>query len=343
MAGACGTRAGLLGALGAVPLLLALAAGPVRAVPDRPGPVSGPDASAAAVRPAAPYGTPVAARDLVPGVPLPDGTADTPDEALPPGALARTVGSGTGAAGAGAAGPADGDAVPGADSVAAARTEFVPADDAAAVRALARSGARTPRDFCSRYTGPYQARIDRELGLPDRPGTPARQSPQHCSAVRRFQRAHHIVPAIGFAGPVTWGAVLDARPGPPPGPGPRCPAAPGRTACVDQDRRLLWVRDGDRVVLGPLRVRTGRPGAATPDGDHRITVRDADHISALYGTPMPWAQYFDGGRAFHGVYGSLYAPTGSCGGVGLRPADARRLWRALRTGDRVRVWGRRPQ
>ncbi len=57
---------------------------------------------------------------------------------------------------------------------------------------------------------------------------------------------------------------------------------------------------------------------------------------------MPYARFFSGGQAFHGVYGSLHTTVGSRGCVNLTVADARRLWSVLEQGDRVFVWGRRP-
>ncbi len=324
MAGVVRTRAraGLLAAaVCALPLLLGTVGGPA-AADGRP--ISGIDRAVPLDR-------------LVPGLPLPAGTADTPDQGMAP------------RVGPGAARP--GPVPTAAQARDAALTEFVPADDAATLRAVrARAELRPARGFCSRHTGPYQEQVERFLHLAVPAGRPVPQTPVSCAAIRRYQRSRGIRPAIGFAGPVTWGTMGDERlaaeraskTAAGPDAAGRCPASPRPIACVDQNRQLMWVRTGHRVVFGPVRVRTGKPGARTRDGLHRVYWRDLHHVSTLYGTPMPYAQFFDGGEAFHGVYGSLYAPTGSYGCVNLRPADARRLWHVLRTGDPVYVWGRKP-
>ncbi len=316
-------RAGLLAAAGVLPLLLAAGASGTAAASGRP--ISATDQV-----------VPLTA--LVPGVPLPAGALDTPDQALAPN-IPR--------------GPLPGDRPVGAPSraqaEAAALTEFVPADDAASLRASdAEPMLRPARGFCSRHTSSFQQRVERFLHLPAR--LPARQTPESCAAIRRYQRAHGIRPAIGFAGPVTWGAMDDegfaarqaSKARTEPNAARRCPTGRYVIACVDQNRQLMWVQSDRRIVFGPVRVRTGRPGMRTRDGLHRIYWRHLDHVSTIYGTPMPYAQFFDGGEAFHGIYGSLYAPTGSFGCVNLRVPDARRLWGVLRTGDRVYVWGHKP-
>ncbi|MBY8883833.1 L,D-transpeptidase family protein [Streptomyces sp. PTM05] len=275
---------------------------------------------------------------LVPGEPLPAAARDTPDQGLAPGDPA----------------PARGRAVPApAQARDAALIEWVPADDAAAVRAAAEpSPAPRParRPYCSAHTGPYQTEVERFLHLFAGTGH-ARQTPDGCSAIRRYQRAHAIRPAIGFAGPVTWGSMLDAglaaelasKAPANPDAGHHCPVGRYRIACVDQNRQLMWVQQGRRILFGPVRVRTGKTGMRTRDGLYRVYWRHEYHVSTIYGTPMPYSQFFDGGEAFHGIYGSLYAPTGSYGCVNLRVADARRLWGVLRKGDRVYVWGHKPR
>jgi lipoprotein-anchoring transpeptidase ErfK/SrfK len=65
-------------------------------------------------------------------------------------------------------------------------------------------------------------------------------------------------------------------------------------------------------------------------------------VSEIYGSKMPFSQFFDGGQALHGISGSIYGPPGSYGCVNLAYADAKRLWGALKLKDRVYVWGRKP-
>ncbi|EKX68251.1 hypothetical protein STRIP9103_06064 [Streptomyces ipomoeae 91-03] len=114
--------------------------------------------------------------------------------------------------------------------------------------------------------------------------------------------------------------------------------ARGKVTCTTQ---LTWVQKGKKVVFGPAPIRSGRTGYPTRGGWHRIYWRHKNHWSTLYHQPMPYSQFFSGGQAFHAVYGSLYTEIGSMGCVNLRVADARALWEALKTGDRVFVWGKR--
>ena len=60
-----------------------------------------------------------------------------------------------------------------------------------------------------------------------------RQSPADCEAIRKFQLAQRISPAIGFAGPVTWSRMqfLSARKNP--NAAHKCPVKETRVACVD--------------------------------------------------------------------------------------------------------------
>jgi lipoprotein-anchoring transpeptidase ErfK/SrfK len=111
---------------------------------------------------------------------------------------------------------------------------------------------------------------------------------------------------------------------------------------VDLSRQLTWVQKGRKVVFGAVPIRSGRAGYRTRAGWHKVYWRHKNHWSTLYNTPMPYSQFFSGGQAFHGVYGSLNTTVGSMGCVNLSVPDARRLWSVLKKGDRVFVWGRRP-
>lgn len=253
---------------------------------------------------------------LVPGVPLgPEQPwqIDTPDQALAPKVYRPTAAED-------AFEPRD--ALPGTYAL----VEYVPLDDA------------VTRVLCSTRTGPYQRGVERWLKL----RTDGRQSAADCMAIRAFQQQQGIRPAIGFAGPVTWARMqliaarkhLDPR--------KKCPVRTGRVACVDLDRQLTWVRKGTKVVFGPVSMRSGRVVHPTRTGWHTVYWRHKNHVSTLYGNPMPYAQFFDGGQAFHAVYGSIHTTIGSMGCVNLTLGDARRLWGVLRNGDRVYVWGHRP-
>ena len=123
---------------------------------------------------------------------------------------------------------------------------------------------------------------------------------------------------------------------------PRCPASRVREVCVDLSHQRLWVRQGSRTIFGPVAIRTGRAGHATPDGRFSIQWRDYAHWSTTYDSPMPFSQFFYGGDAFHGVYDDVHEGSGSYGCVNLEFDDAQRLWGLLRVGDPVYVSGRKP-
>ncbi|MEV8587815.1 L,D-transpeptidase [Streptomyces sp. NPDC051180] len=191
---------------------------------------------------------------------------------------------------------------------------------------------------CTASTGRHQRRVERLLGLK----ADGRQSAADCRAIRAFQVKERIKPANGYAGPVTWARaeLLAARRSL--DPAKRCPVRTYPVACVDLDRQLMWVRKGKKVTFPVVNIRSGRPGYATRKGWKSVYWRHKDHWSSLYDTPMPFAQFFDGGQAFHAVYGQLATPTGSRGCVNLSYRNAEKLWGVLKKGDRVYIWGKRP-
>jgi lipoprotein-anchoring transpeptidase ErfK/SrfK len=121
-----------------------------------------------------------------------------------------------------------------------------------------------------------------------------------------------------------------------------CPAGRSREVCIDLSHQTLWVREGSRTVFGPVPIRSGRRGHATPDGRFSIQWRDYGHWSTTYDSPMPFSQFFAGGDAIHGVYDDVHEGQGSYGCVNLLFDDAERLWGLLRVGDPVDIWGRKP-
>ncbi|WP_406374043.1 L,D-transpeptidase family protein [Streptomyces sp. NBC_00647] len=198
-------------------------------------------------------------------------------------------------------------------------------------------GAAGPAVACGGRTGPYQRQVERWLRLT----VDGKQSAADCRAIRAFQVEQGIRPAGGFAGPLTWARMrlLSARSEANAGRG--CPARSYRVACVDLTRRLTWVQQRGRILYGPVPMRSGGAGHRTRTGWFTIYWKHRNHWSTLYNTPMPYAQFFSRGQAFHAIRGSIRTTGGSMGCVNLRLADARALWSVLRKGDRVYVWGRR--
>lgn len=278
-------------------------------VPPHPGP------PAPGTAPAPGEAAPIAPESLVPGEPRAPGDIpylmDTPDQVLPPLVYEP--------------GPAEDAVEPVAPRVAAPLVEYVPGNEVGAVA-------------CSRQAGPYQRQVERWLRLP----VDGKQSTADCAAIRRFQTERGIRPANGFAGPVTWGTIRLLAAKDRPNAAGHCPVRRSRIACVDLDRQLMWVQNGRNVVLGPLPIRSGRPGYATRTGTYPVYWRHKNHWSTIYHAPMPYAQFFSGGQAFHGIYDNVYSAVGSRGCVNLTYSDARRLWGVLRKGDPVHIWGHRP-
>jgi len=144
-------------------------------------------------------------------------------------------------------------------------------------------------------------------------------------AVKKYQRRVHLK-ITGIATHKTWAklipATIKARPLIP----RPCKEGIGWHICYDRYRHqvTLWKR-------GELRnswlVRGGDRGMATRTGNFRVYWRDKDHVSGIYGTPMPYSQFFSGGQAFHGS-AKMMDPwqDHSAGCVNMYIEDARQLW-----------------
>ncbi|OKI61015.1 L,D-transpeptidase family protein [Streptomyces sp. MJM1172] len=203
-------------------------------------------------------------------------------------------------------------------------------------------GGTAHADSCNMTAGPYQRQVEQFLGRP----VDGRQSAADCKATKAFQATHGITPTAGYAGPLTWrtmNTMLEQRAaGNTPNGQGTCPTNLGRIACVDLTRQLSWVQDGGKLVYGPVPVRTGKDGTETRTGLKKIYYRNINHWSTIYDVAMPYAQFFDGGIAFHSVDKSMWNPPGSGGCVNMRSADAKAYWNLLKNGDDVFVYGRKP-
>ena len=121
---------------------------------------------------------------------------------------------------------------------------------------------------------------------------------------------------------------------------PRC--LTGRALCIDKTSRTLrWVVDGH--VRQQLDARFGSTLNDTPtrEGLFHVYLMDADHVSQLYGSSMPYAMFFSGGQAVH--YSSDFATVGydgaSHGCVNIRDYDGVRwLFSQVHVGDKVVVY-----
>jgi len=116
----------------------------------------------------------------------------------------------------------------------------------------------------------------------------------------------------------------------------------GRVLCIDKTSRTLrWVVDGH--VLQTLEARFGSTISDTPtrEGLFHVYLKDADHVSHMFGSSMPYSMFFSGGQAVH--YSSDFAAVGyngaSHGCVNIRDYDGVKwLYSQVRVGDTVVVY-----
>jgi hypothetical protein len=150
--------------------------------------------------------------------------------------------------------------------------------------------------------------------------------------VHRFGRAAVVGTALGVGMLLIAGTAVAHAPSMSVVDGTPCTAA--AAACVDMTAKRAWLIKDGQVLLGPVRIETGGPGKETPIGTFRVQWKNKDHISAEYGTPMPYAVLFvEGGIAFH--QGTLRRQSAGC--VRLSEADALAFHDVLQIGDEVQV------
>jgi peptidoglycan hydrolase-like protein with peptidoglycan-binding domain len=121
---------------------------------------------------------------------------------------------------------------------------------------------------------------------------------------------------------------------------PRC--LTGRVLCIDKTSSTLrWVVGGH--VLQTLDARFGSTISDTPtrEGLFHVYLKDADHVSQMFGSAMPYSMFFSGGQAVH--YSSDFAAVGyngaSHGCVNIRDYDGIKwLFSQVQVGDKVVVY-----
>ncbi|MGN7158726.1 L,D-transpeptidase family protein [Sphingomonas sp. SAFR-052] len=111
------------------------------------------------------------------------------------------------------------------------------------------------------------------------------------------------------------------------------PATGPLVVTIDLDAQVLSVfRDG--YEIGAAVVLYGADWKPTPLGALTITQKDADHVSNLYGAPMPYMlRLTNDGISIHGSDVQEGAATHGC--IGVPTAFARKLFAVARLGDRV--------
>lgn len=210
---------------------------------------------------------------------------------------------------------------------------------------MTRPFAREVVHFGERDRSPYdiehvrelQLRLKREGLFPVSPN--GRYGDATRAAVTRFQRRHGLRPS-GRANRSTWRILLQrsnhnmrtAR--------RRCSGA-GWHVCYDRRNHQVTLWHSGRFWNTWL-VRGGSIDTQTRTGDFTVFRRDKDHRSSLFGSPMPYSQFFSGGQALHGSRNMMDPYEGhSHGCVNMYVEDARQLWSL--THDRrlrVHVYGR---
>ena len=164
--------------------------------------------------------------------------------------------------------------------------------------------------------------------------------------VKRFQRRVGLQP-VGKVGRRTWdllvaktGKILIKKPFTWPVPLPaRCKTS-GRVLCVDKTKRKLYYVKAGRIIK-TVDARFGCSGMATRQGTFKVFRKSPNHVSSLFGSPMPYAMFFSGGQAVH--YSPDFARVGyngcshGCVNVRARSTIAW-IYDQIRIGDRVYVY-----
>jgi peptidoglycan hydrolase-like protein with peptidoglycan-binding domain len=176
--------------------------------------------------------------------------------------------------------------------------------------------------------------------------------PKTTAAVKGFQRKRGL-PALGYVDQRTMKrlpamthaptkAELENRLTPmgnvPGKLDPRC--LTGRALCIDKSSRTLrFVVDGE--VRRTVDVRFGASYTPTREGVFHVYWKDADHVSKMFGSAMPFAMFFSRGQAVH--YSSDFAARGysgaSHGCVNVRDYDGVKwLFEHVQVGDKVVIY-----
>jgi lipoprotein-anchoring transpeptidase ErfK/SrfK len=93
------------------------------------------------------------------------------------------------------------------------------------------------------------------------------------------------------------------------------------------DQHMIVIVDGKPRFKWS--VSTGARGYATPSGHYKVSWLDEHHKSKQYNdAPMPYAIFFDEGKAIHGFAGNVGGPA-SHGCVRLSTGNAKTLFRLV--------------
>lgn len=72
----------------------------------------------------------------------------------------------------------------------------------------------------------------------------------------------------------------------------------GTAICIDKSiSKLAYVRNGKTILI--MDARFGDSSNPTREGTFKVYYKDADHVSSMYGSSMPYSMFFSGGEAIH--------------------------------------------
>lgn len=189
-------------------------------------------------------------------------------------------------------------------------------------RELVKFGARDRSPYDIEHVRELQWRLKRVGQFRFRPN--GRYGTATRAAVRRFQRRHDLKPS-GNANRATWRVLLRRSTTNLRGARRRC-AGPGWDVCYDRRQHQVTLWRGGRLWNTWL-VRGGSSAHKTRTGTFTVFRREKRHRSNLYGSPMPYSQFFSGGQALHGSRNMMDPYRGhSHGCVNMYVEDARQLW-----------------
>lgn len=144
------------------------------------------------------------------------------------------------------------------------------------------------------------------------------------NGVKAFQTRRHL-PATGVANADTWRLLLHRTVRNLTGTPAVCKGA-GWHACYDRSMHQVTLWSNGEMWNSWL-VRGGSSTTQTRLGTHQVYYRDIDHVSGMFGSAMPYSQFFDGGEALHGSPLMTNPFVGhSHGCVNMYIKDARQLW-----------------
>jgi len=114
----------------------------------------------------------------------------------------------------------------------------------------------------------------------------------------------------------------------------------GTVICASKRQRKLWMVHNGRILI-TLDARFGRASEPTAEGVHTIYWKDKNHVSSVYGSPMPYSMFFHRGQAIH--YSSDFSRRGwngaSHGCINIRNMSGLKwLWNRTPTGRKVIVF-----